>query len=139
MCCFIFNNKYCQILVHYYHLLLPSPWTVLPPSRTVLIAFLTIILNYFDYICYTTYLAGFAAYLASFTLLLHIFFALTYIIAILLCFRFQHYVPFPLYGIRAILFWLVIVLLCSLSLRLCLPETLVLLCCVNFLPLLAPP
>ena len=47
--------------------------------------------------------------------------------------------PFPLYGIRAILFWPVIVLLCSLSLRLCLPETLVLSCCVPFLPSLAPP
>ena len=38
-----------------------------------------------------------------------------------------------------ILFWPVIVLLCSLSLRLCLPETLVLSCCVPFLPSLAPP
>ena len=47
--------------------------------------------------------------------------------------------PFPLYGIKATLFWPVIVLLCSLSLRLCLPETLVLSCCVPFLPSLAPP
>ena len=39
----------------------------------------------------------------------------------------------------ATLFWPVIVLLCSLSLRLCLPETLVLSCCVPFLPSLAPP
>ena len=30
--------------------------------------------------------------------------------------------PFPLYGIRATLFWPVIVVLCSLSLHLCLPE-----------------
>ena len=43
------------------------------------------------------------------------------------------------YGIKATLFWPVIVLLCSLSLRLCLPETLVLSCCVPFLPSLAPP
>ena len=53
--------------------------------------------------------------------------------------RFQRCVPFPLYGIRATLFWPVIVLLCSLSLRLCLLETLVLSCCVPFLPSLAPP
>ena len=36
--------------------------------------------------------------------------------------------PFPLYGIRATLFWPVIVVLCSLSLCLCLLETLVLRC-----------
>ena len=47
--------------------------------------------------------------------------------------------PLILYGIRATLFWLVIVVLCSLSLRLCLPETLVICCCVPFLPSLAPP
>ena len=47
--------------------------------------------------------------------------------------------PFPFYGIRAILFWPVIVVLCSLSLRLCLPKTLILRCCVPFLPSLAPP
>ena len=46
---------------------------------------------------------------------------------------------FIFYGIKATLFWPVIVLLCSLSLRLCLPETLVLSCCVPFLPSLAPP
>ena len=46
--------------------------------------------------------------------------------------------PFPLYGIRATLFWPVIVVLCSLSLCLCLPKTLVLRCCVPFLPSLAP-
>ena len=72
MCCFIFNNKYFHISVHYYYLLLLPPCTVLPPSRTILIAFLTIVLNYFDYICYTTYLTGSAAYLADFTLLLHL-------------------------------------------------------------------
>ena len=63
MFCFIFNNKYFQISVHYYYLLLPPPWMVLLPSRTVLIAFLTIVLNYFNYICHTTYLADSAAYL----------------------------------------------------------------------------
>ena len=46
--------------------------------------------------------------------------------------------PSPFYGIRATFFWPVIVVLCSLSLRLYLPETLVL-CCVPFLPSLAPP
>ena len=47
--------------------------------------------------------------------------------------------PFNLYGIRATLFWPVIVVLCSLSLHLCLPKTLVLRCCVPFLPSLVPP
>ena len=65
MFCFIFNNKYFQISVHYYYLLLLPPWTVLLPSRTVLIAFLTIVLNYFNYICYTTYLTDSAAYLVG--------------------------------------------------------------------------
>ena len=41
---------------------------------------------------------------------------------------------FPLYDIRATLFGPVIVVLCSLSLRLCLPETLVLCYCVPFFP-----
>ena len=47
--------------------------------------------------------------------------------------------PLPLYGIRAILFWPVIVWLCSLSLYLCLPKILILLCCVPLLPSLVPP
>ena len=55
------------------------------------------------------------------------------------CFCFQRCVPSPLHGIRATLFWPVVVVLCSLSLRLCLPKTLVLHYCVPFLPSLAPP
>ena len=36
-----------------------------------------------------------------------------FMVTVQLCFRFQRRVPFPLYGIRATLFWPVIVLLCS--------------------------
>ena len=48
-------------------------------------------------------------------------------------------VPFPLYGIRAILFWPVIVLLCVFVSCPCLPERLIFRYCVPFLPSLAPP
>ena len=103
----------------------------LPPSQMVLNCFQLLWL----YLLY--HLLGWLCRLLSW-----FYFALTCItfnLYILLCFCIQHCVPFPLYGIRATLFWPVIVLLCSLSLRLCLLETLVLRCCVPFLPSLAPP
>ena len=63
---------------------------------------LIIVLNYFDYICNTTFLAVFFFFF-------FFFFPVYYTVLppSALC-------PFPLCGIRAILFWSVIVLLCSL-------------------------
>ena len=90
------------------------------------------------YYCYITVLL-----LPALCPLPHTLFLLAYYFQLILllynCASTSNTVPFPLYGIRATLFWSVIVLLCSLSLRLCLLETLVLRCCVPFLPSLAPP
>ena len=88
---------------------------------------LLLLFNYFDYNYNTTFFGWFYFAFILFS---------TYITAVLPP---SSLVSFPLYGIRAILFWAVIVWLCSLSLCLCLPETLIILCCVPFVPSLAPP
>ena len=135
MFCFIFNNKYFQILVHYYYLLLPPSWMVLIAFSLLLLLVATTTLdgftaisddsNFFPYYCFKLL----AYYFHTFILY---YCCATVLSPSALC-------PFPFYGIRAILFWPVIVLLCFLSLRLCLPETLILFYCVTFLLSLAPP
>ena len=127
---------------------IPPTWLALPPTWLVLQ--LCIFLHYF-YLHYfqvvlslynctlasNAYLAGLIA-LHFLALLLLALFSLLYYHCITVL-QLPTPCPFPLYGIRATLFWPLIVLLCSLSLRLCLPETLVLSCCVPFLPSLVPP
>ena len=141
MFCTIFYNKYFQFFVHYTtccYRHLGRITTISDDSKL-----LSFTLNYFDIYC----LAGSTAlllflhssYLHSSYLFSSLFTLFPF--TILLCFHSHSSTvrPLPLYGIRATLFWLVIVWLCSLSLCLCLPETLILLCCVPFLPSLAPP
>ena len=133
--CFIFNNKNFQILVHYYYLLILPSWMVLIAFSLLLLLVATTTLNgstaisddsnFFPYYCFKLL----AYYFHTFILY---YCCATVLSPSALC-------PFPFYGIRAILFWPVIVLLCFLSLRLCLPETLILFYCVTFLLSLAPP
>ena len=104
----------------------------LPPSQMVLNCFQLLWL----YLLY--HLLGWLCRLLSW-----FYFALTCItfnLYILLCFCIQHCVPFLLYGIRATLFWPVIVLLHVFSVSASMSTwTLVLRCCIPFLPSLAPP
>ena len=106
-----------QISVHYYYLLLSPSWTVLIAFSLLLLLVATATLdgstaisdgsNCFPYYCFK---------LLAYCLHTFILFTYLHIIAVQLCFRLQRRVLFPFYGIRAILFWPVIVLLCSLSL-----------------------
>ena len=139
MCCFIFNNKYFQFYVRYTTCCCRHLGRITTiPDDSKLLSFTLIILaipllgwlcclpGWFNSIAF--------AFTCSFTC---ITFNLYYCYIIVLLFPIL--CPFPLYGIRATLFWPMIVVLCSLSLCLCLPETLVLRCCVPFLLSLAPP
>ena len=131
-----FNNKYFQFYVHYIHYTTCcyrylGRITAIPDGSKLLS--FSLIIQAIPLLGWLYRLPGWS-YSFAFTC---ITFKLYYHCITVLSLPTSY--PFPLYGIRATFFWSVIVVLCSLSFRLCLLETLVLRCCVLFLPLLAPP
>ena len=91
---------------------------------------LIIVLNYFDYICNTTFLVGSTLFICSITL---------FIFSILYCASAFNTVSLPLLWYQSHSFLANDSVVVFSVVYLCLPETLILLCYVPFLPSLAPP